>query len=82
MKTIHEGQHGCLLCHQIRGQAVSLIDRVRAGGSARYQTVERVPLGRVGTSDEIAKAVVFLASDDSSYITGTELFVDGGMAQV
>ena len=41
-----------------------------------------VPLGRRGTPDEIAKAVVFLASDDSSYITGTELFVDGGFAQV
>src|SRR3989442_699247 len=41
-----------------------------------------VPLGRFGTPDEIAKAVVFLASDDSSYITGIELFVDGGMAQV
>ena len=41
-----------------------------------------VPLGRLGTSDEIAKAVVFLASEDSSYITGTELFVDGGAAQV
>ena len=43
---------------------------------------ERVPLGRPGTANEIAKAVVFLASDDSSYITGTELFVDGGFAQV
>ena len=41
-----------------------------------------VPMGRMGTSDEIAKAAVFLASDDSSYITGIELFVDGGMAQV
>jgi NAD(P)-dependent dehydrogenase (short-subunit alcohol dehydrogenase family) len=41
-----------------------------------------VPLGRFGTPDEIAKAVVFLASGDSSYITGIELFVDGGFAQV
>ena len=41
-----------------------------------------VPLGRFGTPDEIAKAVAFLASDDSNYITGTELFVDGGFAQV
>jgi NAD(P)-dependent dehydrogenase (short-subunit alcohol dehydrogenase family) len=41
-----------------------------------------IPLGRFGTPDEIAKAVVFLASDDTRYITGTELFVDGGFAQV
>jgi NAD(P)-dependent dehydrogenase (short-subunit alcohol dehydrogenase family) len=41
-----------------------------------------IPLGRVGTPDEIAKAVVFLASDDSSFVNGIELFVDGGMAQI
>jgi NAD(P)-dependent dehydrogenase (short-subunit alcohol dehydrogenase family) len=41
-----------------------------------------VPLGRLGTPDEIAKAVVFLASDDASFVTGAELFVDGGFAQV
>src|SRR5438309_4018897 len=39
-----------------------------------------IPLGRFGTPDEIAKAVVFLSSDDSSYVTGTELCVDGGFA--
>ena len=41
-----------------------------------------IPMGRTGETDEIAKAVVFLASDDSSFVTGTELFVDGGMTQV
>lgn len=44
--------------------------------------VDTIPLGRVGTPEEIAKAVVFLASDDSSFVNGIELFVDGGMAQV
>ena len=44
--------------------------------------VTAIPLGRVGTTDEIAKVVVFLASDDSSFVNGIELFVDRGMAQI
>jgi NAD(P)-dependent dehydrogenase (short-subunit alcohol dehydrogenase family) len=52
-------------------------------GQQRLKMISNsVPLGRLGTPDEVAKAVVFLASDDSSYVTGTELFVDGGFAQV
>ena len=53
-----------------------------AGEKSMKMISNTIPFGRFGTADEIAKAVVFLASDDSSYITGTELFVDGGFAQV
>jgi NAD(P)-dependent dehydrogenase (short-subunit alcohol dehydrogenase family) len=48
----------------------------------RQQAITSVPLGRLGTPDDVAKAVVFLASDDSSYVAGIELSVDGGVAQV
>ena len=52
-------------------------------GRQRLASISNIiPMGRLGTPDGVAKAVVFLASDDSSYITGIELFVDGGTAQV
>jgi NAD(P)-dependent dehydrogenase (short-subunit alcohol dehydrogenase family) len=53
-----------------------------AGEQRRKMVASAIPLGRFGQPDEVAKAVVFLASDDSSYVTGVELFVDGGFAQV
>ena len=57
-----------------------LSQRDSEGLSELYR--DRVPLGRVGRPEDIASAVSFLASDDSSYVAGTELFVDGGLAQV
>jgi NAD(P)-dependent dehydrogenase (short-subunit alcohol dehydrogenase family) len=54
---------------------------VLADENVRNVMMANVPLGRMGTPDDLAKAAVFLASDDSSYITGIELFVDGGVAQ-
>ncbi len=63
-----------------------IIDTVAATEEERNQfkagLVAAVPMGRMGTSDEIAGPALFLASDDSSFVTGAELFVDGGMAQV
>src|ERR1700733_11306580 len=53
-----------------------------AGQERRKNISTTVPLGRLGFPDEIAKAALFLASDDSSFVTGIELFVDGGFAQV
>ena len=44
--------------------------------------VSTIPMGRMGSPEEIAKAALFLASDDSSFVTGIELFVDGGRAQI
>lgn len=53
-----------------------------AGAARRASFGAGIPLGRIGQSEEIAKAAVFLASGDSSYVTGIELFVDGGLAQI
>ena len=49
---------------------------------AMARLLSTIPMGRMGKADEIAKAALFLASDDSSFVTGIELFVDGGRAQI
>jgi NAD(P)-dependent dehydrogenase (short-subunit alcohol dehydrogenase family) len=59
-----------------------LLASAPAGEQRRKLVYAATPLGRFGTPDEIAGAAVFLASTDASYITGIELFVDGGFAQV
>jgi len=59
-----------------------LLGSSEAGQQRLKMISNSIPMGRLGIPDEIAKAVVFLASEDSSYITGIELFVDGGFAQV
>jgi NAD(P)-dependent dehydrogenase (short-subunit alcohol dehydrogenase family) len=55
---------------------------VYANDDAKNFLKSMVPLGRIGTADEIAKAALFLASDDSSYVAGIELFVDGGLMAI
>ena len=48
----------------------------------KKNVTKSIPMGRMGSPDEVEKVVLFLASDDSSYISGIELFVDGGRAQI
>jgi NAD(P)-dependent dehydrogenase (short-subunit alcohol dehydrogenase family) len=60
----------------------SMVQSEELGEQLKTNLVSAVPLGRMGSPDEVAKAVSYLASDDSSYVTGIELFVDGGMAQI
>ena len=57
-----------------------MVDRQPAEAISRIAST--IPMGRMGSPEEIAKAALFLASDDSSFVTGIELFVDGGRAQI
>ena len=64
-------------------QALSdLMQNEEQSRQLKKDLVSNVPLRRMGTPDEVAKVALFLASDDSSFVTGIELFVDGGMAQI
>jgi NAD(P)-dependent dehydrogenase (short-subunit alcohol dehydrogenase family) len=60
----------------------SMVQTEEQGEQLKTTLLSTVPLGRMGGPDEVAKAVSFLASDDSGYVTGIELFVDGGQAQI
>jgi NAD(P)-dependent dehydrogenase (short-subunit alcohol dehydrogenase family) len=64
------------------GPIDTLAVRLSISEQLKKNILSTVPLGRMGNPEEVAKAVAFLASDDSSYITGIELFVDGGIAQI
>ena len=59
-----------------------LIQSQQKSEQLKKNLVSTVPMGRMGSPDEVAKVASFLASDDSSYVTGIELFVDGGQAQI
>ena len=59
-----------------------LFENGQQADQVKTTLLSTIPMGRMGNPDEVAKAVLFLASDDSSFITGIELFVDGGRAQI
>jgi NAD(P)-dependent dehydrogenase (short-subunit alcohol dehydrogenase family) len=77
VNSIHPGVIDTMMGQKVMDEFVAA-----GGGSAnevRNNVISLHPLGRLGVAADIANAVVFLASDDASFITGTELVVDGGL---
>jgi NAD(P)-dependent dehydrogenase (short-subunit alcohol dehydrogenase family) len=55
-----------------------MTERRRADPATYQRMLSRIPLGRYGEADDVAYAVLYLASDESSFVTGSELVIDGG----
>ena len=55
-----------------------MTERLRNNPQRREETIRGIPIGRIGTTEDIAYGVLFLASDESSFVTGSELVIDGG----
>ena len=70
------------MCEASKVLVDSLAATAERVGEIKTNLAAGVPMGRMGSPDEVANAALFLASDESSFVTGIELCVDGGMAQV
>jgi cyclopentanol dehydrogenase len=78
--TASQHAHDGIRCNSVHPGPIDteMLHAAMADPEALRRRLQRVPLGRAGTVDEVVNVVLFLASDDSSYVTGAELVVDGG----
>jgi NAD(P)-dependent dehydrogenase (short-subunit alcohol dehydrogenase family) len=76
VNSIHPGTVDSVMGDQVIELRARMMGSVEA---ARQQTLARLPIGRMGTPEDIAKGIVFLASDDAGFMTGSGLVVDGGI---
>jgi 3alpha(or 20beta)-hydroxysteroid dehydrogenase len=74
--AVHCGRRG----YRIRANSIHPGPHATAMmGNEPSPLLQRIPLGRMGTPEELAAAVAYLASDDAAFVTATELFIDGGL---